>query len=97
MNSGSMRGAFAATLNLAFERGMHLAPNADDKDIGYDHLVSMYQKIADNFSPGDSQPTFDDGKLGRWLGWAQCAVAAAGYATLDDMIALNRKWSNENS
>jgi hypothetical protein len=35
-------------------------------------------------------PGFSDAKLGRWLGWAQCAVVASGVATLTDMKEINQ-------
>ncbi|SLJ67445.1 Uncharacterised protein [Mycobacteroides abscessus subsp. abscessus] len=35
-------------------------------------------------------------KLGRWLGWAQCAVVAAGVGlTLDDMKTINQRCMTE--
>lgn len=46
----------------------------------------------------DSSPQgggFSEGKLGRWLGWAQAAVVAINLATLDDMKAINIKWSGK--
>ena len=40
---------------------------------------------------------FSEAKLGRWLGWAQCAVVAANVGiTLADMKALNMQCASEN-
>jgi hypothetical protein len=70
--------AFRDTLALAEDRGMP----EHGGELGLAHLRSMYKRAeTSNFSPS---------KLGRWLGWAQCAVVAAAIGlTLDDMKALN--------
>ncbi len=53
-------------------------------DRGLEHLRSMLAKV--------NASKFSDAKLGRWLGWAQCAVVAANVGpTLDDMKALNMR------
>lgn len=52
---------------------------------GLAHLMDMRARI---------EPTFSAAKLGRWLGWAQCAVVAAGAATLGEMKEVNRQASN---
>ncbi|WP_239591355.1 hypothetical protein [Mycolicibacterium tusciae] len=37
-------------------------------------------------------------KLGRWLGWAQCAVVAANVGlSLDDMKAINQRCMTERA
>lgn len=33
-------------------------------------------------------------KLGRWLGWAQAAVVAMEWATLEEMKELNRSFAD---
>lgn len=75
--------AFDDTLALAAERGM---PEYGG-ELGLAHLRSMFeQAVASNFS---------DAKLGRWLGWAQCAVVAAAIGlTLDDMKEINRRYAD---
>lgn len=80
------RQAFADTVFLASERGMPLAP---ESDLGLFHLMQM--RIRAQSLAGS--------KLGRWLGWAQCAVVAANVGlTLDDMKAINSRcmaeWSS---
>lgn len=73
--------AFTETLNLAHERGMDkLTWDDTSKDLSYAHLEDMATRITDDFS---------ESKLGRWLGWAQAAVVAAGIATLDEMKEIN--------
>lgn len=70
--------AFRDTIALAEERGM---PEWGG-ELGLAHLKSMYERAqAEGFS---------DAKLGRWLGWAQCAVVAAAIGVdLDDMKQIN--------
>lgn len=75
--------AFRDTIALAEDRGM---PEYGG-ELGLDHLRSMYQQ-AQTFQSDWS--TFSEAKLGRWLGWAQCAVVAAAIGlTLEDMKQLN--------
>lgn len=70
------------TLSRAHEHGMHdvegLAEGCD-----YWHLQDMVERA----QAGE----FSEAKLGRWLGWMQCAVVAAGIGlTLEDMKEINR-------
>lgn len=81
----NQRAAFTETLALATERGM---PEMYGNTLGLAHMRSMQERI-------DVPALFSEAKLGRWLGWAQCAVVAAGCATLDDMKRLNMKWSDQ--
>lgn len=79
------RQAFADTVFLASRRGMHLSPGSE---LGLYHL--MHMRIRAQSMAGS--------KLGRWLGWAQCAVVAAGIGlTLDDMEAINQRCMSERS
>lgn len=71
--------ALNETIRLAQEAGM---PEAPGSPLGLAHLRQMAANVATE--------DFDDAKLGRWLGWIQCAVVAADVGiTLDDMIHLN--------
>lgn len=71
--------AFRDTIALAEQRGM---PDLPGSDLGLDHLRRMAAVLEEN--------SFSPAKLGRWLGWAQCALVAAGVGvTLDDMKTLN--------
>lgn len=78
--------AMRETLTLAQEHGMaDIAGFAEGCD--YWHLQDMVERV--------DPDTFSEAKLGRWLGWAQCAVVAAGIGlTLDDMKEINRKWAD---
>lgn len=71
--------ALRDTVSLAEQHDMPALPGSD---LGLDHLRSMLATA--------SAAEFSEAKLGRWLGWAQCAVVAANVGlTLDDMKALN--------
>lgn len=72
--------AFRATLELAWERGMHFKEEELKPDLTYRHLVGMFERVT---------PAFSESKLGRWLGWAQAAVVASGVATLEEMKHIN--------
>ena len=75
----NMLRAFDETIRLADLLGL---PPTRGKGLGLDHLRDMRARITADFS---------EGKLGRWLGWAQCAVVAAGIgATLEDMKYINK-------
>jgi len=63
-------------------------PELPGSDVGLGHLRRMAATAETS--------TFSEAKLGRWLGWAQCAVVAADVGvTLADMKALNMKWAGE--
>jgi len=82
----NMREAFRDTLSLAWQRGMHFKDEELQPELTYQHLVVMHDEFA--LHP----ERFSDAKLGRWLGWAQAAVVAAGCATLEEMKQINFKW-----
>lgn len=71
--------ALRETITLGDAKGM---PDLPGSALGLEHLRGMVSAIESGSFPSD--------KLGRWLGWAQCAVVAADVGvTLDDMKALN--------
>lgn len=71
--------ALRDTVTLAETRGM---PDWPGTTLGLEHLRSMLARVESG--------EFSEAKLGRWLGWAQCAVVAAAIGiTLDDMKAIN--------
>jgi hypothetical protein len=72
--------AFRDTITLAEERGM---PEWGG-ELGLAHLRSMYEQAqAGNFC---------EAKLGRWLGWAQCALVSAAIGVeLDDVMEINAR------
>jgi hypothetical protein len=79
--------AFRDTIRLAEMAGM---PEGHGSDIGLAHLQEMLAAA--------QSESFSEAKLGRWLGWAQCAVVAANVGlTLADMKSVNTKWSTEHS
>jgi hypothetical protein len=80
----NQRGAFKATVQMAQERGM--SDNSQFPSLSLSHIKSMEERI---------EPGFSEAKVGRWLGWAQCAVVAAGLATLDEMKTINLRYSVE--
>jgi hypothetical protein len=71
-------GAFNDTIAIAEQQGLPEHAGV----VGLAHLRSMYEQAASS--------NFSESKLGRWLGWAQCAVVAAAIGiTLDDMKEIN--------
>lgn len=59
-----------------------------ESDLGLYHLMQMRIRVQ----------SMAGSKLGRWLGWAQCAVVAAGVGlTLDDMKAINQRCMTEQA
>lgn len=71
--------ALRETVALAEQHGM---PELPGSELGLDHVRSMLTRV--------NGSEFSAAKLGRWLGWAQCALVAAGVGiTLNDMKALN--------
>lgn len=85
--------AFKETIELAERLGMpafsslHGWANTARHAIGLEHLKDMFNRLTPDMSPA---------KMGRWLGWAQACVVAAGVgATLEDMKAINQRWADE--
>ncbi len=70
------------------EEKMHI--DRLDASLQPGHLRNMLRMMESGVNPQDTQSSFDDDKMGRWLGWAQAAVVAMGMATLDDMKRLNQ-------
>lgn len=54
------------------------------KELRVDHIRDMLRRIEE-----DSW-AFSAAKLGRWLGWAQCAATVAGVLSLDEAKMINR-------
>lgn len=79
--------ALRETVRIAEQYGM---PEMPGSDLGLHHLRSMLATV--------NTSKFSDAKLGRWLGWAQCALVAADVGvTLADMKALNRRHSDRKT
>ena len=83
----NQREAFRETVELAQMIGM---PEAPGTPLGLAHLRDMERRIdAGDFSPS---------KLGRWLGWAQCALVAANVGvTLEDVKQINLRYAVDTS
>lgn len=83
----NQREAPRETLRLAEAHGMSELP---ESDLGLDHLQEMVATV--------EVSEFSDAKLGRWLGWAQCALVAANVGVgLADMKELNAKWAADEA
>jgi len=80
--------AFVDTLTFAQKAGMADC-EFDIAEVNYWHLQDMVEQIIRD------PARFSEGKLGRWLGWAQACVVAGGYGTLQDMKAINKRNSTE--
>lgn len=77
--------AFKDTVALAEKAGMPVLPGTN---LGLDHMRDTLSRIT---------PAFPPSTLGRWLGWAQCALVAAGVGvTLDDVEAINTRWGEQD-
>lgn len=75
------------TVALAESRNM---PEIPGNPLGLGHLRQMLRDIG---AAEESMP-FSAAKLGRWLGWAQCALVAANVGvSLDDLRELNSELS----
>ena len=87
----NMIAAMRDTIELARANGMDKM-EYDNPDLDFPHLLDMCVMMETGNSPQGGG--FSEGKLGRWLGWAQAAVVAAACGTLDDMKAINKKWAD---
>lgn len=81
--------AMRETLTRAQEHGMaDISGFAEGCD--YWHLQDMVERAQSG--------EFSEAKLGRWLGWMQCAVVAADIGlTLEDMKQINVSYAQETS
>lgn len=79
----------AAEDTMTFASLLHMDEiKINTPELDYKHLRMMLIRM-------QTEP-FSEGKMGRWLGWMQCAVVAARIgATLDDMKKINEKHSVE--
>lgn len=59
--------------------------------LGLTHLSHMYERVTGK-GRLDKDPAgeFSEGKLGRWLGWMQCAAYARGLMEAEELEELNR-------
>lgn len=79
--------AMYETLEEARKRGM-TQQSGDNPTIDFPHLAEMYDRACIG--------NYSEAKLGRHLGWIQCAVVVADIGlTLEDMKQINLKHSGE--
>jgi hypothetical protein len=71
--------------------------SAMNADLQPPHIRDMLSVMESGINPQDTEAGFSDGKMGRWLGWAQAAVVAMNLASLDDMKNINRKWAGTST
>jgi len=82
----NQRAAMAQTLGLAIEKNM---PEMPGSELGLEHMRDMYARVQEDFS---------ESKLGRWLGWMQCALVAANVGvTLEDVKQINMGYAGEST
>lgn len=81
----NQRMAFKETISHAIRNRMPLGEVEDSMSLM--HIIDMDIRL-------EANPEYSEAKVGRWLGWAQCAVVAGGYGSLDDMKQINMRWAN---
>lgn len=54
------------------------------RELRIDHIRDMLRRIEED------PAAFSPAKLGRWLGWAQCAATVAGVLTLEEAKRINK-------
>lgn len=86
--------AAADTLDLALRRRMTQREGKLPSSMQSVHLAEMLVKMAG--SDERNEPAMSMGKTGRWLGWMQASVVAAGCATLEEMKDINRRYADAN-
>lgn len=80
----NMLGAAMDTFRIAQKNKMWEKDKNLPASMQFAHLDEMYETM--------NSEDFSEGKLGRWLGWMQACVVAAGCATLEEMKELNKRW-----
>lgn len=80
--------AMRATLDEAALRD-HDMISFETANVDQEHLESMYVRMV------NSDPPMSEAKLGRWLGYAQGVLVAHDTLTLDEVKAINERFSND--
>jgi hypothetical protein len=76
--------ALRETIEFARTAGMDNC-SGDTPEVDFPHLEDMLRRV-------EAAPeNFSEAKLGRWLGWVQCAVVGGAFGTLDDMKTINKR------
>lgn len=65
------------------------------KECQPEHLANMHKVVLANDNPQHPGEPFGEGKLGRWLGWLQCAGAVLGVLSLEESKEINKKWASK--
>lgn len=96
--------AMRETVALMEERFETLASDYDpddeqrfmllDESLKPPHVRDMLRAMESRKNPQGGE--FSDGKMNRWLAWAQAAVVAQGLASLEDMKVINKRNSGKN-
>ena len=84
-------GAMKDTMALAERLNAGHEPKDHTSSTSIQHLREMYQKVLDDQTKAPPYRMSSD-KLGRWLGWMQCAIHVTWphLVTLDDFKAYNQ-------
>lgn len=87
----NVQGAINDTMTMARDTSRPILhrDNFDSPDIGFNHVLEMYEKIKEHPMPR--------GKLNRWLAWIQCSVVSWGVATLEEMKDINRRHADTHT
>lgn len=83
----NQRMAFKETIAYATRNYMPMDNDVDDS-LSLRHIIDMDARL-------DEHPEYSDAKIGRWLGWAQCAVVASGTGSLEEMKQINMRWADD--
>lgn len=100
----NMLEAMRDTISLMDERLETVASGYDPDDVRHfemlqpdlkpEHLRDMLHVMESGVNSQDTEAGFSEGKMGRWLGWAQAAVVAMNLSSLDEMKEINKKWAS---
>lgn len=81
--------AMKETLDFARIAGMDVL-SSDIPEVDFPHLHDMYERVIHAEEP------MSEAKIGRWLGWIQACVVAAGIGlSLEDMKEINMRWADK--
>lgn len=61
----------------------HEWQTTDDFAVSYIHCIDMCDKIMDGYITGE--------KAHRWIGWLQACICINGFATLEELKAINKR------
>jgi hypothetical protein len=76
--------AMEETVALAYARGM-ATDMSGKSSTDFSHIDHMLNKMRTE--------SMSEGKINRWLGWAQACVVVSNIATLDEVKEINKRHS----